>query len=180
MRINLESVRKKEAATSIEVDYSVEEPKKSGYVSLLGANEIDFIEIGGEISQKNGLVAIDYEIEARFSSECARCGKETWQTIKVGGEKYIADKSEEEEKDGGGDFYIAETDGILEVDEFIVEFLGVEVPYRYLCDENCQGLCHNCGKDLNDGECSCSKKEKNPAFQVLDDFFDEEDEEEKK
>ena len=173
MRINLESVRKKEAAATINFDYSVDEREKNGYVSLLGAETVGFIGIKGEISQKNGLVAIDYEIEAEFSAECARCGKETRQTISVYGEKYIADKSEEDEKEGGGDFYITETDGILDLPDFIVEFLGVEVPYRYLCSEDCKGLCFKCGKDLNEGDCPCPKKEKNPAFEILDDYFKE-------
>ena len=118
-------------------------------------------------------MAIDYEIDAKFSAECARCNKETCQTIKVTGEKYLADKSEEE-KDGV-DFYILETDGIVELSDFIVEFLGIEVPYRYLCSEDCKGLCHKCGRDLNDGECECPKKEKNPAFNILDDFFKDKD-----
>ncbi|MCL1859330.1 MAG: DUF177 domain-containing protein [Oscillospiraceae bacterium] len=171
MRINIESVRKKEAANSIKFDYRVEESEKNNYKILLGAKEVGFINIIGEISQKNGLVAIDYEIEANFLAECARCGKETWQTVETGGEKYIADKSEEDEK-AGGDFYFTETDGILELSDFIVEFLGVEIPYRYLCFDDCQGLCQKCGKDLNEGGCSCQKKEKNPAFKILDDFFE--------
>jgi len=171
MRINIEPVRKKEAANSIKFDYTVEEPKKSEYISLLRAKEVDCIEIEGEISQKNGLVAIEYKIEASFRAYCARCGNETRQRIECNGEGYIADKSEEDEKGGSGDFYFTETDGILDLDEFIVEFLGVYVPYRYLCSEDCKGLCQKCGKDLNEGECICPKKEKNPAFDILDGFF---------
>jgi len=171
MRINIESVRKKESASSIKFDYQVEESKKNDYLSLLRARKIEFLGIEGEISQKNGLVFIDYKTEASFRAYCARCGGETRQTIEFDGEGYIADKSEEEEKYGGDDFYVTETDGILELDDFIVEFLGIHVPYRYLCSENCKGLCHKCGKDLNEGECSCPKKDKNPAFEILDDFF---------
>ena len=170
MRINIESVRKKEAATSIKLDYAVEESKKIGYIALLGAKEIKDIIIEGEISQKNGLVTIEYKIEALFLAQCARCGGDTMQHIEFDGEGYIADKSED--KDDGENFYITETDGILDLDDFIVEFLGVHVPYRYLCSEDCKGLCQKCGKDLNDGECSCPKKEKNPAFKILDGFFE--------
>ena len=176
MRINIESVRKRDAANSIKFDYEamagdMEDAEKNKYIALLDAEAIDFIKITGEISQKNGLPAIDYAIKARFSAAYARCLKETWQTIGAEGEKYIADKSED--KDNGGDFYVAETDGILDVPDFIAEFLGVETPYRYLCSEDCKGLCHKCGKDLNAGGCDCPKKEKNPAFEILDGFFDE-------
>ena len=173
MRINLESVRKKESANSIKIGYKIEESKKNEYLSLLKAKEIDDISIEGEISQKNGLVFIDYKIEASFRTDCARCGKETRQYIESCGEGYIADKSEGEDKYGGDDFYVTEIDGVLDLDDFIVEFLGVHVPYRYLCSEGCKGLCQNCGKDLNEGACGCDKKEKNPAFRVLDDFFKE-------
>jgi len=172
MRINIESVRKRESTGSINFDYIVEEAKKNDYIALLGAKKIDFIGIEGEVSQKNGLPAVDYRIEALFLAHCARCGGDTWQTVKLDGEGYIADKSED--KDDGENFYITETDGILDLDDFIVEFLGVNVPYRYLCSEDCQGLCHKCGKDLNEGGCECPKKEKNPAFKILDNFFEKE------
>ena len=175
MRINIESVRKREAATSIKFDYKVEEPLKIiGYIDLLGAKEFGSgggIAIEGEILQKNGLPAIRYRVEAVFCARCARCGNDTMQWIEFDGEGYIADKSED--KDDGGDFYVTEIDGILDLDDFIVEFLGVNVPYRYLCSEDCKGLCQRCGRDLNDGECSCPKKEKNPAFDILNNFFKE-------
>ena len=169
MKINIESVKRKEVANPIDFDYQTNEAALNDYLPLLEAEKIDYITITGSISQKTGLVAIDYTIEAGFWAECARCAKEFPHTITVSGEKYIADKTDE--KDTNEDFYIPESDGIVDLDDFITEFLGVEIPTRYLCDEDCKGLCLKCGKDLNDGDCSCSKKEKNPAFAVLDDFF---------
>jgi uncharacterized protein len=61
---------------------------------------------------------------------------------------------------------------IIDLNDFVMEFLELEVPIRYLCNEDCKGLCPKCGKNLNEGECDCPKKEKNPAFKVLDNFFD--------
>ena len=171
MRINIDAVRKREAAATIKFDYEAEEADKNNYIALLDAEKVDYVKISGEISQKNGLPAIDYAIQAGFSALCARCLKETKQVLEAEGEKYIADKSEEDEKDSGGDFYVTEIDGIIETDDFIAEFLGVEKPYRYLCSEDCSGLCPKCGNDLNGGACSCPQKEKNPAFDILDKFF---------
>ena len=169
MRINIESVLKRDAASSVKFDYMVEEPEKNGYIELLDAEKIDFVNIFGEVSQKNGLPAVVYEITACFYARCARCLEETLQTLKTSGEKYIAGLGED--KDDGENFYISETDGVLDLDLFIVEFLGLSVPYRYLCFEECAGLCHKCGKNLNEGGCSCPKKEKNPAFEILDDLL---------
>ncbi len=35
------------------------------------------------------------------------------------------------------------------------EILILDHPIRYLCRENCQGLCPRCGADLNQGPCPC-------------------------
>ncbi len=36
-----------------------------------------------------------------------------------------------------------------------------------LCDENCKGICPNCGADLNAGTCRCDKQEIDPRLEVL-------------
>lgn len=169
MRINIEPFLKKDAAASVGFDYTVMEPEKNGYTGLLDADKIDSVNIFGEVSQKNGLTAVTYEITARFSAECARCLAETRQVLRVSGEKYIAGTNED--KENSGDFFIPEDGMMLDLDDFIVEFLTLEVPYRYLCFDKCKGLCPKCGKNLNEGECPCrQKKEKNPAFKILDDY----------
>lgn len=170
MKINIESVRKKDFVNSIDFDYKINDSELNDYLYLLEAEKIDYIKINGIISQKNGLPTVDYTIETKFWAECARCNKESPHTLIVSGEKYIADRADE--KDTNEDFYITESDGIVDLNDFITEFLGIEIPSRYLCYEECKGLCPKCGKDLNDGDCLCPKKEKNPAFAVLDDFFE--------
>ena len=41
-----------------------------------------------------------------------------------------------------------------------------------LCKDDCEGLCAKCGKNLNEGECSCDTRETDPRFDVLDKFFE--------
>ena len=37
---------------------------------------------------------------------------------------------------------------------------------KLLCKDDCKGLCHRCGKNLNDGPCGC-QKELDPRFAAL-------------
>ena len=37
--------------------------------------------------------------------------------------------------------------------------LLLELPYRFLCSEDCKGLCSNCGINLNLGTCTCHEEE---------------------
>ena len=168
--INIDSVIKKEASVSIDIDCEINESEElEEYLPVLRAEKIDSLKIKGSIYQKNGMPFISYEIISDFIAGCARCNKETPHKIIVRGEKYIAGKAGG--KDESDEYYVAETEGIINISDFIREFLGLEVPLRYLCSEDCKGLCPKCGKDLNNGDCACPKKEKNPAFAVLDDFF---------
>ena len=34
----------------------------------------------------------------------------------------------------------------------------LELPGKVLCSEDCKGLCCQCGKNLNEGSCTCEKK----------------------
>ena len=52
----------------------------------------------------------------------------------------------------------------------IEEQVAMEIPSKPLCNEECRGLCHECGIDLNTSGCSCSKEPVRLAFNALKDF----------
>lgn len=53
----------------------------------------------------------------------------------------------------------------------IEEELLLFLPFRPLCQENCQGLCPGCGADLNLGPCGCPAGEERPALAHFSDFI---------
>ena len=77
-------------------------------------------------------------------------------------------------------------DKLQEISQFISEdkrfdtqgFLDLELfahyPPKVLCKEDCKGLCKKCGKNLNDGACSCNREELDPrmakALEVFNQF----------
>lgn len=52
----------------------------------------------------------------------------------------------------------------------VEEQVAMEVPLKPLCSEDCKGLCHNCGADLNQAPCSCSRENFSIKFSALKDF----------
>lgn len=58
-------------------------------------------------------------------------------------------------------------DNILDIDDIINEQLALNIPMKPLCDLNCNGLCIQCGIDLNKSECSCEKNTIDERFKVL-------------
>jgi uncharacterized protein len=68
-------------------------------------------------------------------------------------------------------------DGIrFDVDAMIVEQIVLSMPMRFVCSEDCKGLCHHCGKDLNEGACLCTDEVTDPRLSVLRDFRRKKDE----
>ncbi len=56
--------------------------------------------------------------------------------------------------------YIKEDDSIfemdkLDLDEIVRSYIILELPSRFVCSENCKGLCHTCGCNLNIDNCGC-------------------------
>jgi DUF177 domain-containing protein len=50
----------------------------------------------------------------------------------------------------------------------IREDIILELPQRALCQEDCRGLCPQCGKNLNEGSCQCHPKQENLRWHALD------------
>ena len=46
------------------------------------------------------------------------------------------------------------------------------LPSKFLCDDDCKGLCPKCGANLNEGPCEC-KKDIDPRFEALLSLLDE-------
>jgi len=47
----------------------------------------------------------------------------------------------------------------IDLTDFIREDILLSFPQQFLCSEDCQGLCPQCGQNLNHGECDCESPE---------------------
>ena len=123
------------------------------------------VTVSGEVANMAGYMKLTLSTDFSYDTECARClapiHKEMHLTVErdVAGEKML----EEEDND---DYLIFGQDG-LDLDEPTEELLFVNIPMRHLCREDCLGLCPGCGKDLNEGPCSCAKKKTDPRLAIL-------------
>lgn len=52
----------------------------------------------------------------------------------------------------------------------IEEQIAMEIPLKPLCSDSCKGLCHVCGIDLNETQCSCNNEITSFKFSALKGF----------
>ena len=58
-------------------------------------------------------------------------------------------------------------DHVLDVAEVLRQYAIAAQPIKSLCRESCQGLCQECGVDLNAESCICSKADIDPRWNAL-------------
>ncbi len=56
---------------------------------------------------------------------------------------------------------------IIDVTEDVRQTTLLAVPLKLLCKETCKGLCAECGKNLNEGTCTCSEEEPDSRWEGL-------------
>ena len=121
------------------------------------------VTIQGTVSNKASLVRFEAQISYEFEAGCDRCGQPTVATHNVNINKSLAASIEGEESDT----ILLVPDMKLDVAELLYTEVIMSLPMKHLCSENCKGICSKCGKNLNEGDCGCPKKEIDPRLAAL-------------
>jgi uncharacterized protein len=113
-----------------------------------------------EVSGKD--VYVSGGAETMIHPTCARCGELFDFPLRVGAFLTCSPQPLEKGKKANGDSYEESEEGLvffrhdeLDLDEIIREQMFLALPMRFLCTEDCQGLCPVCGTNLNLGAHVC-------------------------
>ena len=60
---------------------------------------------------------------------------------------------------------------MLDLSDVLRQYLLTCEPLKSLCRENCRGLCHDCGADLNEEKCKCDDPAIDPRWGALADLL---------
>lgn len=124
----------------------------------------------GRVVNTAGILSMEGELTADMVCVCDRCGKE-FESVKVMDLDVTLSADMEDEDDSV--VFPVEGDGI-ELDQVLETCLILDMETKFLCSEDCKGLCPICGKNLNEGGCGCSKPT-DPRWAVLGQLLDIED-----
>ena len=134
------------------------------------------MKVKGDITNTAGYMRMNLCVSLLYQAECARCLAPVNGEFAFSLEKTVAPREllEGLDEDKIDDYAIIE-DGFLDVDQQIYDQLEMEFPSRFLCHEDCKGLCQRCGRNLNeiDGDCDCGKDEIDPRLAPLKKILEE-------
>lgn len=102
-------------------------------------------------------------LATRLASACRRC----LEPMTVDVDASVSALFTEEEGADDASTYVIQRDGTeLDLGPMVREELALAAPKYVTCRDSCKGLCAHCGKDLNQGPCSC-EPEPDPRWAVL-------------
>ena len=116
--------------------------------------------ICGKASNFSGRIEIAMQLDASVDTKCARCLKPLQLPIKMDVEEVVGEEG------------VVLEGTILDVGNIAKNNIVVELPIRFLCKEDCKGICSQCGADLNITECNCKHEQFDERFAVLKKLLD--------
>ena len=120
----------------------------------------------GRVFNEAGILTLEGTLTAEMICYCDRCGAE-FDSVK---EMPLSVTIVEEDTADNPELFLLEGDEI-DLDEILSTCFVLDMETKFLCREDCKGLCDRCGRNLNLGSCGCGKQ-LDPRFAVLEQLLD--------
>lgn len=120
----------------------------------------------GRVFNEAGILTLEGTVTADMTCVCDRCGK-LFDSAKVTQIHALLSEGESEDPE----VFVLDGD-TLDLNEALSTLFVLDMETKFLCSEDCKGLCPRCGADLNLGPCKC-EKETDPRLAVLRQLLEE-------
>ena len=127
------------------------------------------VSVKGKMKNAGGIIMLEAAACGKYLTCCDRCGKEIEKTIQFDISENFVKTSAGLEDDPEAIVLQAQEFNLADVLE---KTAFAAFPSKHLCDEDCKGLCPECGVNLNEKSCTCKDDEWDPRFEVLRGLFD--------
>lgn len=116
----------------------------------------------------SGEVVVRGSISAMLERECRRCLKPLDVSLEQDLDiLFVPEDGTGEEVEDEGIRHFSEVTGVLELGEALRAEAILAAPRFVECREDCKGLCPQCGIDLNEKTCDCTRREPDPRWDKL-------------
>ncbi len=169
MLVNIGQLRERSEPLALELDFTEEALKiKSDLGELERPAHADL-----RLSLSGDLVRVRGRISAVLRLMCCRCLKPIQESVD---KEFEVEYSPDPLVDNEGDEFELNYDDLLvgfyrndqlDLSALVGEQIVLETPMHPICRESCQGLCDQCGADLNEGQCACVRETIDPRLAPL-------------
>ena len=118
----------------------------------------------GMVRNTAGVMVMTGSITTCIHGTCDRCAAEFDREIDLPIDVVLVTELSNEDNE---DEWVFPLEGdSADLDDIVRTVFVLNLDSKLLCKEDCKGLCHRCGTNLNHGPCTC-QKELDPRFAAL-------------
>lgn len=129
---------------------------------------LEDIKVSGEIKAFEDILELKLDVHTVLKASCSRCLEDfSFKVDTTVNEKFTNKATGEDES---ASFIENDTVDVVEV---VINNIISTLPIKRLCSENCNGLCHSCGVNLNNESCNCEVVDVDSRLEALKGFFTE-------
>lgn len=110
-----------------------------------------------------GVVKLIANLQIEYARDCDRCSTVVSKILDYTFKHTLVVSLNGDSSDN----YVETPDYKLELDELITSDVILELPHKFLCSEDCKGLCSMCGVNLNQTSCDCNKRPIDSRLEAL-------------
>lgn len=99
------------------------------------------LKIKADVSKITNAVTVELSLSGTMHLNCSRCLNE----FDTGLKRYLR-----------LNYQVDKAIPVINLDQDIKEEVILDYPLKPLCNVDCKGLCFKCGKNLNEGGCTCA------------------------
>lgn len=127
----------------------------------------DEIKLNCKVDKSLHQIVVDCLLKINAVFSCDRCNKKYNDILETNFEiVFLYDKNIE--GNNNTDIkYITRNLENLDLTKEVIDYTYLSVPMKKLCDDNCKGLCPQCGANLNIKKCNCETDSVNPVWEKL-------------
>ena len=163
MKIDVSKIVKSEGASQkVSVDITFDRIDFNGQRFLFDLP----MKVEGVIKNAGGNLYMDATVSTAFITNCARCLKEITEEFDFDISESFTHGEVSEDS-----VFLPIVSNTIDLKSVVEDNFCTSVPFVFLCDDDCKGLCHNCGHNLNEGECGCDNEEIDPRLAGLKAFL---------
>lgn len=118
----------------------------------------------GTVRNSADVLRMEGTVETVLSCTCDRCAKEFRKPVSFPLTAILVRELENEDDEDEWTFLLEHD--CADLTDIVRTTFILNMDTRFLCKEDCKGLCAVCGKDLNGGPCEC-QPEADPRLAVL-------------
>ncbi len=120
--------------------------------------------IQGTVRNTADVLVMKGTITTCIHGVCDRCAAEFTQNVEIPVDVVLVEELADEDNEDEWVFPLEAN--TADLDEITRTVFVLNLDSKLLCKPDCKGLCCRCGKNLNDGPCTC-QKELDPRFAAL-------------